>query len=467
MKCPPVATEQTHSPAHWNPYQPTEQTPWNLRRVVHLHRRAGFAATWGEIQRDLVDGPEASIERVLSGSPRTESAVDDFDAMARIIADAAVRSKQPDRLKAWWMYRMLFTPHPLTEKMTLLWHNHFATSNRKLDDLSLMRRQNDLFRTHALAPFGQLLHAVVHDPALLLWLDAPANHKGHPNENLARELLELFTLGIGHYDETDVKEAARALTGWTVTDDEFEYRPDFHDESEKDILGQKRSWDGDQLLELLLDQPATAHRLAGRLCQQFLGEGVAEAKHIDSLAEGLQAHDLDIAWGVENILRSELFFSDENIRYRVAEPAEFIVGAIRALELSEPPPRTIILADWMTRLGQDLFYPPNVGGWNGGRDWLRTGALISRSNVAVGLSRGQISASQSPPNWEVFAAKHGCSAKREEFVSFLADLLFGGEPTAGWIDGIVQVVTSKSNTPGTSLQEAVATVLASPEAQLN
>jgi uncharacterized protein (DUF1800 family) len=467
MKNPAVAAEPPHSPALWKPYQPTEQTPWDLRRVVHLHRRTGFAATWNELQRDLADGPTASIDRILNGSPREKSAVDDFDSMANIIADAAVRSHQPDRLKAWWMYRMLFTPRPLTEKLTLLWHNHFATSNQKLEDLSLMRRQNELFRTHALAPFGKLLKAALHDPALLLWLDAPANHKGHPNENLARELMELFTLGIGHYDESDVKEAARALTGWTVIDDEFAFRATLHDDGEKTILKQSRAWDGDQLIELLLEQPATAQRLAGRLCRLLLGERVAEQKQIEVLANGLQTHDLDIAWGVETILRSELFFSDANIRYRVAEPAEFIVGAIRALELADPPPRTIMLADWMTRLGQDLFFPPNVGGWNGGRDWLRTGALISRANFAAGLARGHFSADQTQPDWNRFAEKHGRSGNLEEFVSFLADLLFGGEPAAGWIDGIVNVATSKSNAPATNLQEAVATVLASPEAQLN
>jgi uncharacterized protein (DUF1800 family) len=461
-----IELDQTESSALGRLYHPSEQAPWNLRRVVHLHRRAGFAATWNEIQRDLKDGPEASIERVVNGSPRAESVVEDFESMANIIADAAVRSKQPDRLKAWWMYRMLFTSRPLTEKLALLWHNHFATSNRKLEDLSLMRGQNELFREHGLDPFGRLLTAVIHDPAMLLWLDAPANHKGHPNENLARELMELFTLGIGHYDETDVKEAARALTGWTVIDDEFKFRSELHDEGEKTILNRRLEWNGEKLLELLLEQPATAHRLAWRLCQQFFGEGIAKADHIDALADGLRAHDLSIAWGVETILRSELFFFDANLRYRVAEPAEYIVGAIRALEQLDPPPRTIILADWMTRLGQDLFYPPNVGGWHGGRDWLRTGSLISRSNFAVGLSRGQISGNQTP-NWDSFAAKHGCTGNPDDFVAFLADLLFGGEPDTGWIDGVVKTVMSKPAPQDNVLQEAVATVLSSPEAQIN
>jgi len=464
-----VATDVKHSsaPALWEKFQPDEQTPWNLRRVVHLHRRAGFAATWNELQRDLNAGPNASIDRLLNGSADKETVPDGFEQMSDIIADAAIQSHQPERLKAWWIYRMLFTADPLREKMALLWHDHFATSNRKLEDLSLMRRQNDVFRLHALAPFEELLSAVVHDPAMLLWLDAPANHERHPNENLARELMELFTIGIGHYGENDVKEAARALTGWTVIDDEFAFRPEQHDDGEKTILNQRRAWDGDQLIEFLADQPPTADRLAWRLCRQFMGEGVAEPQHLKSLADGLRQHNLNIAWGVETILRSELFFSEANIRQRVAGPAEFLVGSIRALELVDPPPRTIVLADWMQRLGQDLFYPPNVGGWKGGRNWLRTGALISRANFAAGLSRGQFGTSQMPPDWEEFATRRKRSSRLDDFVPFLADLLFGGEPVSGWIERITREVAATSPPAETVLAEAVSAILASPEAQIN
>ncbi|QDT92222.1 DUF1800 domain-containing protein [Gimesia algae] len=460
------AAKPDHS-IRWREYRPTKKTPWNLRRVVHLHRRAGFAATWNELQRDLQEGPQSSIDRMLNGTTREKTYFDDFERMSASIAKAAVRSNQPDRLKAWWLFRMLFTTDPLTEKLTLLWHNHFATSNQKLEDLSLMRQQNDLFRSLARAPFGKLLTAVLHDPAMLLWLDAPSNHKGRPNENLARELMELFTLGIGNYNETDVKAAARALTGWTVIDDRFSFRAAQHDAGQKTILNQRRAWKGDELVELLLDQRATAERLAGRLCQLFLGEGVAQSEDIKALAEGLQAHDLDIEWGTETILRSELFFADQNIRQSVAGPAELIIGATRALELVDPPPQTMILADWMRKLGQDLFYPPNVGGWNGGRDWLRTSALISRTNFAAGLARGQFSATQTPPDWSGFAAKQRRSSTPEDFVAFLAELLFGGEPAPGWIEGIAKRISSNSHSRDEVLQQAVANILASPEAQLN
>ena len=164
----------------WSPYIPSADLPWNVRRVVHLHHRAGFAATWSEIQRDLKDGPRAAIDRLLEGNSRHDGGPDDFDRMAEVIGDSAVASASPNRLKAWWIYRMLFTPDPLAERLALMWHNHFATSNLKVKDLAAMRRQNELFRRLGRGPFVQLLDGVLRDGAMLTWLDAPANRKGKP-----------------------------------------------------------------------------------------------------------------------------------------------------------------------------------------------------------------------------------------------------------------------------------------------
>src|SRR5579863_7719688 len=303
----------------WTPYKPNDATPWNIQRVVRLHWRAAFAATWKEIERDLHDGPDVAVARLLDGMARLEGVPDGFESLAAIIGQAAVDSGSAERLKAWWLYRCLFSPHPLQERLTLMWHNHFATSNLKVDDLRLMKRQNDLLRQHAFSPFGDLLMAAIHDPALLKWLDAPANRKEHPNENLARELLELFTLGIGHYTEDDVKQAARALTGWTVRQGEFVDQSAAHDDGEKTILGRTGNWNGTDLLKILLEQPATSKRLAWRLCSEFCGEHVANEKAMDELAAGLREHDLDIRWGVETILRSELFFAGPNLGSRVRD----------------------------------------------------------------------------------------------------------------------------------------------------
>src|SRR5262245_34678952 len=298
--------------AAWSIYVPDESMPWDVRRVVHLHRRAGFAATWGEIRRDLKDGPSTSIERLLAGKSAMYSP-QNFTATADLLADAAVSANEPGRLKAWWVYRMLFGPDPVGEKLTLLWHDHFATSNAKVQDLGAMRRQNDKFRNLARGPFGELVSAAVRDPALMNYLDAPANRKGHANENLARELMELFTLGIGNYTEADVKEAARALTGWTVDEGEFKHNANDHDAGEKTILGKKGNWNGGDLVKMLVEHPATSERLAFKLCRLFFGEKCVDEAARKILAAGLRERNLDVSWAVGTILRSKAFFEDSNI----------------------------------------------------------------------------------------------------------------------------------------------------------
>jgi uncharacterized protein (DUF1800 family) len=472
----------------WVPYKPSDAEPWNRQRVVHLHRRAGFAATWDQIERDLADGPRQAIDRLLQGgrvsfstrrpdqssnipveketrphSASGETAPRDFEAMARTIGDAAVASGNPNRLKAWWLYRMLFSPDPLGERLTLLWHNHFATSNRKVQDLALMREQNELFRQHARSNFGDLLRAVVKHPAMLVWLDADANRKGHPNENLAREMLELFTLGIGHYTEADVQAAARALTGWAVVDGRFGFRQARHDADEKLILGRSGSLNGDELLELLLEHPATAQRLANRICGLFFGESTLDEKARQSLAEGLRENDLNIGWAVETVLRSQSFFADANLRSRVAGPVEWSVGTVRALECADPPPSTLLLAEWTTRMGQDLFYPPNVGGWNEGRAWLGSHGVLARANFAAALVDGRVWHPSQPRDlWQLVHRHHETDGVTEA-VTWLAELLWGAAP-AEVVSEIVAAANQEK--PDRQLSAAVALLLARPESQL-
>ena len=400
----------------WKPYEPSKSAPWNFDRAKHLHRRASFGATWSELRRDTAEGPVASVSRLLKGTSRVDGQRGDFEEMSGIIGEAAVGSDDENRLKAWWLFRILFTPDPLREKLTLLWHNHFATSNLKVQDLLLMKRQNELFRRNASAKFGDLLFDVLRDPAILYWLDANSNRKQHPNENLARELMELFTLGVGKYTEQDVKEAARALTGWTVNRTKVEFRQDRHDDGEKSILGRTGGFNADSLARRLLSHEATSCRLAWRLCELFFGEGVITGTAIEALASGLRERELDIGWAVETILRSELFFSDANIATRVSSPVEFIVGPARSLELFEEPPSTLILAEWCKRLGQDLFRPPNVGGWNGGRSWLTSRTIIARSNFAVSLVAGELRSPASPPHLEQFSNRMGDSSCFEKLL---------------------------------------------------
>jgi hypothetical protein len=448
--------------ANWQTYEPTEAEPWNLQRVVHLHRRAGFGAPWDVLQRDLVEGPQAAVDRLLEGQSRANQD-GDFETMARTIGDAAMASGSPGRLKAWWFYRMLLSPDPLGERLTLMWHNHFATSNRKVQDLVLMREQNELFRKHARSPFPGLLAAVVKHPAMLVWLDADSNRKGHPNENLARELMELFTLGVGNYSEDDVKEAARALTGWTIVGGSFGFREARHDEDAKSLLGTQGQLTGDDLIEILCEQPATAQRLAWRICHTFMGEGVVSEEAFTQLAEGLAAHDLDIGWGVETVLRSDMFFSTENMRTRVSGPVEYLVGSLRSLELCDPPPSTLLLAEWAARMGQDLFYPPNVGGWNEGRAWLGSRTIIARANFAATLAQGQLWHPTLEPDIGRLLKRHCADVEIERGTNWLATLLWGEAPAALVEQVVAQVRSTESPNP---LPAVVALLLARPEHQM-
>jgi uncharacterized protein (DUF1800 family) len=445
----------------WSAYTPTREAPWNLRRVVHLHRRAGFAATWQEIQRDLKDGPAKSIDRLLKGTSRNQGVPEDFESFATTLADNA---DEPGRLKAWWIYRMLFGPDPLTERLTLMWHNHFATSLEKVRQVRLLRDQNDTFRKLARAPFAKLLDAAVRDPALLLWLDAPSNSKSHPNENLARELMELFTLGVGHYTEKDVKEAARALTGWTLLDGKFRFDDSKHDPGEKELLGRKGKWKGDDLVRFLLAHQATASRLAFRLGEQLMGEASTEAAQKE-LADGLRKRALNVGWAVETVLRSRAFFAAALGR-RVLGPAEFVVGAARALEMFDPPPSTMLLADWAARLGQDLFAPPNVGGWKAGRHWLSPQAMIGRANFAAALVGGKLFQSPTPFDALALAKKHGRAGKLDTVLSFYADLLLGGVPSRGYRARLLSSLGDRAALNADTARRIVILVLASPEAQL-
>jgi uncharacterized protein (DUF1800 family) len=421
--------------------------------VVHLHRRAGFAATWDELQRDLKDGPAASVDRLLSGTPTGSSS---FTATADLLADSAVAATDISRLKAWWFFRMLFGPDPLGEKLTLLWHDHFATANSKVQDPGLMRRQNDTLRKYARGKLADLLQASVREPALLLYLDAQANRKGHPNENLARELMELFTLGVGHYSETDVKEAARALTGWTVEEGQFAEDATRHDAGEKTILGKKGKWTGADLLTLLLSQPATAERIAVKLCRLFFGESTLAPEAVKALAAGLREHDLDITWAVGVILKSQAFFADTNLGSRILSPVEFVVGTARALEMFDPAPSTLAMTDWSARSGQDLFDPPNVGGWPGGRAWIHTRSMIARANYAAALIAGPNAGRPAPYDPAVLPHKYGLATSADAILMFHHQLLFGTEPTA----------EVRRRTGGSAGGKLVVQLLSSPEAQL-
>jgi uncharacterized protein (DUF1800 family) len=457
------------SPSRWSAYRPSASAPWDLARVWTLRRRAGFAATWAELQRDLESGPDAAVDRVLDGTSRIQGTLAEFASTADLLGEAAASGGDIRRLQAWWLFRMLFTPDPLTERLTLVWHNHFATSQLKVEDVEAMHRQNETFRRHGRGPFGDLLRAMLHDPALLYWLDAPSNRKGKPNENLARELMELFTLGVGQFSEHDVKELARALTGRTVVHSRYAVRPDWHDDTPKTILGKTDRFDGDKVADLLLQHPATTRRLAWRLCQSFLGESVADESVVSELAERLRADGLHVGRAVEMILRSELFFSGRNLYAQVSEPVAHVIGTVRSLERFDPPPSTLLLAEWTDRLGQDLFFPPNVGGWPGGRSWLSGRSVVARANFAAALVGGRLNAGSAAdvPDLSALATRHGRGKDSVDALRFFGDLTLGRSIEAATCRAILEKSASDGGSDAERFNRAVALLLSRPEAQLN
>jgi uncharacterized protein (DUF1800 family) len=387
-----MVTSTTASP--WARYEPAPDDPWDLRKVAHLHRRAGFGATRAELLRDLEAGPEASVERLFQPPtlPTEESeAIDGLRQTAR-------SSSNLDLLKVCWLNRILHGPDPLREKLTLFWHGHFATSNKKVESVALMDKQNETLRTHALGGFAALLEAIIPDPAMLVWLDGGNSKKEKPNENFTREFLELFTLGVGHYTERDIREAARAFTGWVRQDSrggfretpEFTHDPAQVDKGPKTFLGLNGPWGPSDIVRITLERPEAATFLARKLYRWFIGETTPPGPEvIESLAGEIKAHKFDIGPIVGVILRSKHFYSRAAYRQRIKSPVEFSAGLVRMLEVPRPALNPLALSAACDGQGQELFVPPNVEGWVGGSVWINSGTLLERTNWAADVVWGR------------------------------------------------------------------------------
>lgn len=295
------------------------------------------------------------------------------------------------------MREMLETPSPLTERMTLFWHNHFTSGQDKVRFAQRIAQQNMLLRRHAFGDFGELLHAVAKDPAMLQYLDGASNRKGRPNENFAREVLELFTLGEGHYTQRDVAEAARAYTGWSLDPDTQTYvwRANQHDDGEKTVLGQTGRFDGDQVLDILLARPETATFVTTRLWREFVCD-TPDPACIEPIAAQFRASRYDIEVVLRGLFLSDAFWRDDNRGVLVKSPVEFVVGTLRAFDIgydSTEPFVTRIRAP-----GENLFYPPSVRGWPGGALWINSSTLLARKQFVEQLFRATEAAARAHTN---------------------------------------------------------------------
>ncbi len=443
----------------WAPYEPSREAPWNLERAAHLFRRAAFGANWQQLQQALEQGPQQTVRQLLQGGGEQHL----FYQQMEQVALATLGNNQPGGLPPWWLYMMRFSPHPLRERVALFWHDHFATSAAKVDAW-MMWQQNQLFRRLGLGPFGTLLEQVSKDPAMMVWLDGALNRRRHPNENFAREVMELFTLGLGNYTERDIKEAARAFTGWSLRRGRFYYDPEEHDPGIKVVLGRRGRWQGDDVLRILLEHPATARHLATKWCRYLVAEDAPWPRElIEPLAREYRRREYDTAWLLSTVLQSNLFFSPLAIRHKVKSPVDFALGLLVALEGTTNFEE---LDRRLTQLGQRLFFPPNVAGWDRGRAWLNSATLIGRLNLAWDL------ASQSPPQMDLpeLASRYGINTVAQA-TQWLHQLLLGSRPDGKTQVQLVAAATGGRSSPRSApdravLARAVHAVAALPRFQL-
>ena len=357
----------------------------------HLLNRTGFGATDAEIRAYAALEREEAVDRLLAGARREASVAppafvnEPFVSLYRFFRMSAEERMPVQRqifeqgfeLRAWWLREMLLTPSPLTERMTLFWHGHFATGQQKVRINQLMYRQNALLRREALGNFATLLHAVAKDPAMLIYLDNAGSRRQAPNENFAREVMELFTLGEGKFSEADVKEAARAFTGWSIDRDamDFVYRRAWHDDGEKTILGHSGRFDGAQVLDLLLARPETAEFVAAKVWREFVSTQ-PDPKEVARWAAAFRAARYEVKPLLRAAFLSPAFWAAGNRGALIKSPVDVVVGTLRTFGIHPYDLRPAAIA--CAALGQNPFSPPNVKGWAGGEAWITSATLLGR-----------------------------------------------------------------------------------------
>jgi hypothetical protein len=402
---------------------PISESDWSYDRAAHLIERAGFSADPAEIERLAALTPRQVVDELVDYEsirsdlkPFDESIIwdpgmDPFPPSraeavriarergeglgVKLLPEGAQRRLQPvvdkffyglyanaietQRLGLWWANRMLATRRPLEEKLTLFWHGHFATGENKVRDYRMMLQQNEMFRAHASGRFRDLLVGILKDPAMLVYLDNGENIKAHPNENFGRELLELFTMGVGNYSERDVREAARAFTGWTNDVLAFKFDKAQHDFGQKTFLGRTGPFDGEDVVDTILAQPVTAEFIAAKVYRFFVRDEIDPALKSE-LGRTYRESGYQMKPLLKRIFLSKDFYSPPAVATQIKSPVQLVVSTYKKMSLREVP--TIPDFGRMTAsLGQSLFDPPNVAGWAGGRTWITPSTLLNRGNL--------------------------------------------------------------------------------------
>jgi len=382
---------------------------WNESTAAHLLNRASFGGTPDEIEatrkkglslavRDLIDvnSDAANVPPPAWAHPRNIRAQrmeikaakdrgENFQGKAR-----AVRMMEGDNildLRHWWLERMMNGPAPLLEKMTLFWHGHFATSVQKVKDAYWLWLQNDTLRRSALGNFATLVKEMSRDPAMMIYLDLEQSRREHPNENWARELMELFTVGIGNYSEDDIRASARAFTGYRVdmTTQQFRFAPLQQDLGSKHFMGRSGGLNGDDIINILVSKPACAQFIGRKLWRFFVEDEPSEAI-VDAIASSIRAHNYEMRPVMQEVFSSAEFYSNRAMGSQIKSPVQYIIQTSKLL--GAPLPSPIVVQNAMRQMGQILFAPPNVKGWDGGKAWISTSTLLFRYNFANYLING-------------------------------------------------------------------------------
>ncbi|MEK7468638.1 MAG: DUF1800 domain-containing protein [Planctomycetota bacterium] len=391
-----------------NPLAPVTTSSWDRSRARHLLNRAGFGIPLHEVDRLAAMSPEAAVARFVEFEARPDwfqppdflPAPFDFAAKRREVAGLTEEERKDlfkermreehqamAQLQDWWLDQMLTTLQPLQAKLTLFWHGHFATSAQKVKSCRNNWQLFQVFREKAAGSFRELVRSVGKSPAMLEYLDNEKNKKGHPNENWARELMELFTMGRGNYTEDDIKEAARAFTGWMRVGEKFWFNAHAHDDGVKTVLGRKGDFDGDQVVDIVVENPATAKFVAKKMWEFFAYEE-PETEVVEGLARVFTEAKFELKPLLRAMFLSEAFYSPRSVGNQVKSPVQLVLGLLDGLDVPLALESGRFARLILTGLGQDLFHPPNVKGWPGNRAWIDTNTLLLRCNAAGILVNG-------------------------------------------------------------------------------
>ena len=466
------------------PYRPTDDDPFDTVKAAHLLNRAGFGGTASEVAKAMDLGPQEAADWLLDFKDASAqqqghdlpdlSSVDGSDADYKMALRQMVGKTEQQKMElrrklrqdngeavaatvAWWLRRMAYGPHPLQEKLALFWHGHFTTSDKDERSAAYMWRQNELLRANAAGNFRTFVKSISRDPAMLDYLNNNSNRKQHPNENYARELMELFTLGIGNYTERDVKEAARAFTGWAHDGTDFIFRRGLHDDDTKSFMGVVGNLNGDDVIDVILSRPAAARFVAGKLFRHFAYDD-PDDHLVSALGQQLLQNRYDLRPTLRTILTSRAFYGPLAIGAQIKSPIQLMLGTIRQMGLEMPPGGGLMYA--LKQMGQVPFQPPNVRGWPGGRMWINTSTLLARYNTATRLLDGRLPRTEGGR----LSEDAGTADPGKTVDHWLARLI--QRPVADGKRQVLLDALAKGRNPDDGVRQMVQLIVAMPEFQL-